>query len=115
MQFEESIQVFGLGGYNTLWDMHDSDSDSEPSLHSRHRRISLHPKEKGQPEKRLCPQADESRLLFKKILTFIINSCLRSSKLISCRLHFPITRQIQDKKECLVCWADGRNSPIQNI
>lgn len=66
-------------------------------------------------EIRLCPHADESRLLFKKILTFIINSCLRSSKLISCRLHFPITRQIQDKKECLVCWADGGNSPIQNI
>lgn len=59
--------------------------------------------------------ADESRLLFKKILTFMINSCLLSSKLISCRLHFPITRQIQDKKECLVCWADGGNSPIQNI
>lgn len=32
LQFEESIEVFGLGGYNTLWDMHDSDSDSEPSL-----------------------------------------------------------------------------------
>lgn len=31
MQFEESIQVFGLGGHNTLWDMHDSDSDSEPA------------------------------------------------------------------------------------
>ena len=29
MQFEESIQVFGLGGYNILWDMHDSDSDSD--------------------------------------------------------------------------------------
>lgn len=35
MQVEDSMQVFGLGGYNTLWDMHDSDSDSEPSLQAQ--------------------------------------------------------------------------------